>query len=398
MKRWQKNLIRVFATAMLAGILALIVISSDRLGGGALLSPTPTDTPSPTSTPTDAPTPTPTLPLNHTPTPTPRPTATPTPTEPIYPYTNIENINYTNYAGGMAEVQTESGVLTFGDHGYYTFIDLHGAEHTYRIADYLEIPDEPALDAGNWFFMGALATPNYIYAQYDYWGSMRYTFFIRVSRMGRNGRLLVYMPYDEFENYRCFTASNEFIFYIRNAIQGYEIVQADLNGENVSVVASFKENERPSGLWLKEYELVYRVKRGNDFYVEAINLNNSQLKAMKGKSTANDYIYSYDRYIYTGVVDNKLYYYDIDKGIERTVPLGKDNDVYYGEPVYFEGKLYLQYYKWNSKKTMAYVINPAAGRVEKDIELFDKLTYICGTYEKGLWTEQNGGYTRLKLK
>ncbi|MBP5184814.1 MAG: hypothetical protein J6113_06880 [Lachnospiraceae bacterium] len=398
MKRWQKNLIRIFAIAMLVGILVLIVVSSDRLGGGALISPTPTETPTPTVTPTSTPKPTPTLPPDQTPTPTPRPTSTPTPTEPIYPYTSIENINYTDYATGMSKVYTESGVLKFGDHGYYTFTDLHGAEHTYRIADYLELQDEPDLSGGSWFFMGALSTPNYVYAQYDYWGTNRYTFFVRMSRMGRNGRLLVYMPYDEFENYRCFTASNEYIFYVRNGIQGYEIVQADLNGENVSVLVTFKDNERPSGLWLKEYELVYRIKKDNDYYVQAINLNNRQIKAMKGISTANDYIYTYERYIYTGTADNKLYFYDIDKGQERTVTLGNEAGIYYGEPVYFEGRIYLQYYKWNTGKTLCYVINPLSGRVEKSIELLDKLTYICGSGEKGLWAEQNGDYTELPLK
>lgn len=394
MKKWQKIIIRVIATAVLAGVLLLLIFSSDRFGADQkpVVSPTPTVTSAPTETPSPAPSPTPT----ETPTPTPRPTATPTPTEPIYPYTDVEGINYVNYATGMSKIVTIAGELTLGDYGYYTFIDAHGAEHTYRMADYVEIEGEQ-MSEGDWFFAGALSTPNYVFAQYDYWGNERYTIFIRLTRTGRNGKMLAYMPYDEFENYRCFTASNEYIFYVRNSVQGYEIVQTDLDGNAATVLASFGEKERPSGLWCMEYELIFRLSDGENYTIAYLDLNSGKIEKAKKVSSVSEYLYVFDRAAVTGVSGQKLCYVDLDTMTEKTVALGTAKDMYYGEPVYFEGVTYLQYFNWSTKTTTALAIDLKTSRVKEDLVLADTLTYICGISDHGLMTEKNGGYEELNL-
>ncbi len=398
MKIGKKHLIRFLAVLLVAGLLVFVVLFSDGTRGR---EPAPTATQSPTATEPAA-TATPTATSRPTPTISPSPTATntpsPTPTEPVLPFTDIENINFENYAGRMNEIRMPNGTLTMGDFGYYTFKDAYGAEHTYRMADYVEIPGEDNLAEGYWFFMGALETPNYIYAQYDYFGKKEHTVFIRVSRTGRYGLMLAYMPYDEFDNYRCFTASNEYIFYVAEAEGGYEILEAGPGGEKPRRLAFFEAGEKPEGLWCMEGELIFLLKREEGEALAAINLTTEKQRIISESCECADYLYIKGTYAITGVQEGKLCVTDITDGSDASILLPEMHDIYYGEPVGAGEYIYLQYFSWQEKsKTEALEIDLKEGAVKQSLLLDQELGYLCGSDGQVIFAERDGGYVSYNI-
>ncbi len=393
MKKWQKILIRLVALAVMAGIIFFLIISSDRLRGKE-----PTPTPSPTLTPTPTPTGTPTP--TSTPTPSPRPTNTPSPTEPILPYTDVEGINYSNYAGEMAEFTLEDGKLVFGDYGYYTYYDVYGAAHTYRISDWISLDDEVSISEGNWFFGGALETPNYIYAEYDYWGKTKHTLYLRISRTGRNGILVTSMPYNEFDNYRSLTASNEYTFYVSLADGLYSIVQADADGKNPVVLGTFAEGERPFGLWCLESKLVFYTTDGKRKALKSIDLHEQTMQEIVANCNVSDYLYVSGRWAVTGVINDSLNCYNLGDGQEIRIPLfAKEvKDMYYGEPVCLENHVFIQYFNWTGKSGTSMVpVDIETLTAGSEITLSKELSYLCGCDETSLIAEKDAGYVRYDI-
>lgn len=392
MKKKQKIIIRSAALVLLVGIVVVLIISSDRIGGKNTPTPAISNTPTPEVTLAPDDTPTPTL--------TSRPTNTPTPTEPVLPYTDIEGINYNNYAGEMASVILDEGSLSFGDYGYYTYHDIYGAAHTYRISDWISLDDEVSTADGNWFFGGALQTPNYTYVEYDYWGKSKHTLYIRISRTGRNGTFVTSLPYNENNNFRNLTASNEYTFYVSSDGNKYSIMQADTDGKNPEPIGTFEEGERPFGLWCLESELVFFTEKGKKIALKTIDLHEHTIKEIAAECKVSEYLYVFGRFALTGVSDNALMCYNLDTGKQTGISLWnkKVSGIYYGEPLCTPDCVCLQYFDWSGKSgTDIIPVDPETGKAGNPVSLSEEMTYLCGVTDGAFYAEKNAEYVQYLI-
>lgn len=427
MNRSQMRLIRFLLIILLLLLALFLILSSDRLrpnqySGG----PVPTTEHSPHDK-------IPTQPSEHTPSDTePTPSAPPltgTPAKPAElfdltgsnPHTTLfqivrtestitaDSIAFSNYHNGVRNLYMDNGSMVFNDDGYYTFTGADQVPHTYRIADYIDLHElfsgQSSAEDGNWFFVGALETKDYIYAVYDFWSVDELTLFFRMDKTGRDVILVYATHYDELKNEGIFTASNEYIFYIyttydteTGAVEA-SLMQAETDGSRSGILLPLSDGYSAHHLTLTDNALIFMVTnpQGITSLVRMDTLT-QELTYIAENCRATNYLYLHKGYAIVGKSGSSLVLYHINSCEEVLIPLGEAASLSLGLPVCNTSQAYLQYFRWNADSdTSLLKLDVDGGTASPLVLQRDSLCYVTGITEDFLYAESDGSYLRFPL-
>lgn len=428
MKRSQVRLIRVLLIILLLLLAVFFILSSDRLRSNHFSDgPIPTTEHLPNVTTPD------TEPdvgnvSESGPTPTP-PTVTDVPIKPAdlfdvtgsNPHTTLfqivrtgstvscDQIAYSNYLNGVRALYYDNSSLVFKDNGYYTFAGTDGIPHTYRISDYIDLQELfsglSSAENGNWFFLGALETRDYIYAAYDFWSVDELTLFFRMDKTGRDVSLVYATQYDELKNSGIFTASNEYIFYIYNTYDAQtgaieaSLMQAESDGSRSGILLPLSDGYSAHHLSLADNALVFMVTnpQGTTSLVR-LDTRTQEITYITENCRARDYLYLHKDYAFVGKHKSTLVFYNINTCEEVLIPLGDAASLSLGQFVCNDTQAYLQYFRWNAASaTTVLRIDIDAGTASPLVLRKDSLCYVTGITKDSLYAESEGSYLQFPI-
>jgi len=429
MNRSQMRLIRFLLIILLLLLVTFLILSSDRLRPNHHSEgPVPTVEHLPHSN-------TPTRPLEPVPSdtdtePTPTiPALTEAPVKPAElfdltgsnPHTTLfqivraentitsDSIAFSNYHNGVRTLYMNNGTLVFNDDGYYTFTGTDQIPHTYRIADFIDLHElfsgQSSAEDGNWFFVGALETKNYIYVAYDFWSVDELTLFFRMDKTGRDILLVYATLYDELKNEGIFIASNEYIFYIyttydaeTGAVEA-SLMQAETDGSRSGILLPLPDGYSAHHLTATDNALIFMVThpQGNTSLVRMDSLT-QELTYITENCRATDYIYLHKDHAIVGKSGSSLVLYNINTCEEVLIPLGKAASLSLGLPVCNASQAYLQYFRWDTgSDTSLLKLDINSGTASSLVLQRDSLCYVTGITEEFLYAESDGSYLKFPL-
>ena len=319
------------------------------------------------------------------------------------------SIGFSNYHNGVRTLYTDNGSMVFNDAGYYTFTGADQIQHTYRIADYIDLHElfsgQSSSETGNWFFIGALETKDYIYVAYDFWSVDELTLFFRMDKTGRDIKLVYATLYDEFINDGIFIASNEYIFYIyttydaeTGAVES-SLMQAETDGSRSGILLPLSDGFSAHHLTLTDNALVFMVTtpQGTTSLVR-MDTQTQELTYIAENCRATDYLYLHKGYAIVGKSGSSLVLYNINTCEEVLIPLGEAASHSLGMPVCNTSQAYLQYFRWNSASdTCLLKLDVNAGTASSLVLQQNSLCYVTGITDSILYAESNGGYISFPL-
>lgn len=426
MNRTQMRIIRLLLIILLLLLAAFLILSSDRLQPNQYSKepvPTTEHFPAeqrPTSLPENnlsASEPTPVLP---------QPTVPAKPAELFdltgsNPHTTLfeivragsaitsDSIAFSNFHNGVRTLYLNNGTLGFKDDGYYIFTGADQVSHTYRITDYVDLRElfsgQSSAENGNWFFLGALETKDYIYAAYDFWSADELTLFFRMDKTGRDVMLVYATRYDELKNEGIFTASNEYIFYIyttydteTGAVEA-SLLQAETDGSRSGILLPLSDGYSAHHLTLTDNALIFMVTdpQGTTSLVRMDTVT-QKLTYIAENCRATDYLYLHDGYAIVGKSGSSLVLYNLHTCKETLIPLGEAASHSLGLPVCNASQIYLQYFRWSaSSDTTLLKLDVNAGTATPLMLQQNSLCYVTGITEDFLYAESDGNYLRFPL-
>lgn len=320
-----------------------------------------------------------------------------------------DDIFYSNYHNGVKTLYLETGTLSFADDGYYTFTGTDQVAHKYRISDYVDFRELfsglSSANDGDWFFLGALETRDYIYVSYDFWSVDELTLFFRMDKTGLDVSLVYATRYDELQNQGIFTASNEYLFYFystRDAQTGaieVSLMQAETDGSKSTILLPLSDGYSAHHLTLTENAIVFMVTNPQGVTsLVRMNTLNQELTYITEKCRATDYLYLYQDYACVGKSGSSLVFYQLSTCAEILVPLGDASSNSLGLPVCNNSQFYLQYFRWKANSdTTLLRINPSTGTAESIVLINKELCYVTGITDDSLYAEANGSYSSYPL-
>lgn len=427
MNRTQIRLLRFLLIILLLLFAVFLILSSDRLHSAPYSEgPVPTtehrpqddiSTPPLEETPTDS-GPTPVAPVVTTPPAKPAELFDLTGSNPHTTLFQIvrtgttvtsDSIGFSNFNNGVRNLYLSNGKLNFRDNGYYTFTGADQVPHTYRISDYIDLQElfsgQSSAENGNWFFLGALETKNYIYAAYDFWSADELTLFFRMDKTGRDARLVYAAHYDEQINSGIFTASNEYIFYVYNtfdtqtgAIEA-SILQAETDGSKSGILLPLSDGYSAHHLTLTDNALIFMVTTPQGITsLVRMDTQTQELTYIAENCRASDYLYLHKDYAIVGKSGASLVLYNINTCAEMLIPLGEAASLSLGLPVCNDSHAYLQYFRWNAASdTTLLRLEVDEGIASSVVLQPNALCYVTGITEDFLSAESDGGYLSFPL-
>lgn len=322
---------------------------------------------------------------------------------------SVDGINYSNYFNGVKTLYLNNGEITFSDQGYYTVTGTDGVPHTYRIADYADLTELfsglSSAAEGNWFFLGALETKDYIYVAYDFWSADELTLFFRMDKTGHDAVLVYATHYNEQQNEGIFTASNEYIFYIyttHDSMTGAtetSLIQAELDGSKSGILLPLPDGYSAHHLTLADNALFFFVTdpQGMTSLVRMDTLT-QKLTYVAEQSRADDYLFLHQNFALVGKSGTSLVLYNLNTCEEVLLPLGEAASRSLGLPTCNNTQAYLQYFSWNaSSDTTLLKLDIPAGTAAPLVLQQKKLCYVTGITDEFLYAESDGGYIRFPL-
>jgi len=318
-----------------------------------------------------------------------------------------DRIAYSNYLNGVRSLYYDDSSLIFKDDGYYTFTGTDTVPHTYRIADYIDLQELfsglSSAENGNWFFLGALETRDYIYAAYDFWSVDELTLFFRMDKTGRDVSLVYATRYDELKNSGIFTASNEYIFYIYNTYDAQtgaieaSLMQAETDGSRSGILLPLSDGYSAHHLSLTDNALIFMVTtpQGTTALIR-MDTQTQKLTYIAENCRATDYLYLHKGYAIVGKSGSSLVLYNINTCEELLIPLGEAASRSLGLPVCNDSQAYLQYFNWNAASdTTLLKLDVNAGTSAPVVLQQRDLCYVTGITEDFLYAESEGSYLRF---
>lgn len=316
-------------------------------------------------------------------------------------------IQYTNFYNGLTTLNMKDGSLQFNDSGYYTYTDSANIAHTYRIADYVDLSGlfsgKSSAEEGDWFFLGALETPDYIYVYYDFWGADELSLYFRMNRDGQ-GTILIYAAlYNEQSNDGIFTASNETIFYIyttndsETGLIESSLMQAETDGSKSGILLSLPDGYTAHHLGLVENAVVFFVTspEGKTSLLR-LDTQNKKLAYISETCKIADYLCIYQHYAITGILSSSLIAYNLQTGEELSIPLPYASS--YSLPVCNGIHLFLQPLQWNiASPTTVIPIHPETRTADTAVTLHPSLCYVSGIDDTRLFAESDGTYMTFPI-
>ena len=427
MNRKQMRLLRFLFIILLLLLAVFLVLSSDRFRSLPYSGdPIPNTEHSPMSDleqfePTD--------PLSGTATPVLTPSPTPPAAKPAdlfdvtgsNPHTTLfhivrtgsavttEGINYSNYFNGVKTLYLTDSEITFSDNGYYTVTDADRVPHTYRISDYADLSELfsglSSVTEGNWFFLGALETKDYLYVAYDFWSADELTLFFRMEKNGQGAVLVYATHYNEQQNEGIFAAANEYIFYIyttRDTVTGAteaSLIQAEPDGSKSGILLPLPDGYSAQHLTLADNALFFFVTdpQGTTALVRMDTLT-QELTYVTEKSRATDYLFLHKDFAIVGKSGTSLVLYNLKTCEELLIPLGDAASQSLALPVCNEAQAYLQYFRWNANADTTLLRLDIETKTATPLVLQkNALCYVSGITDDFLYAESDGGYRKFPL-
>lgn len=427
MNRTQIRLLRFLLIILLLLLAAFLILSSDRLQSAPYSQgPVPTTEHQPQddiSTPPVEELPTTSEP---TPTPSPVPSAQAKPAELFdltgsNPHTTLfqivrtgtpitrDSIVFSNFNNGVRNLYLSNGKFAFRDDGYYTFTGADQVGHTYRISDYIDLQElfsgQSSAENGNWFFLGALETRDYIYVAYDFWSADELTLFFRMDKTGQDARLVYAAHYNEQINSGIFTASNEYIFYVYNTFDAQtgaieaSILQAETDGSKSGILLPLADGYSAHHLTLTDNALIFMVTTPEGVTsLVRLDTQTQKLTYIAENCRASDYLYLHKDYAIVGQSGSSLVLYNISTCAEMLIPLGEAASLSLGLPVCTDSHAYLQYFRWNASSDTTLLRLDVDEGIASSVTLQQsELCYVTGITEDFLYAESDGGYLSFPL-
>lgn len=320
-----------------------------------------------------------------------------------------DGINYSNYFNGVKTLYLDNSEITFSDHGYYTVTGADRVPHTYRISDYADFTELfsglSSATEGNWFFLGALETKDYLYVAYDFWSVDELTLFFRMDKTGHDAVLVYATNYNEKQNEGIFAAANEYIFYIyttRDTVTGAteaSLIQAEPDGSKSGILLPLPDGYSAKNLTLADDALFFFVTdpQGTTALVRMDTLT-QKLTYVAEKSRATDYLFLHKNFAIVGKSGSSLVLYDLTTCEEVLIPLGDAASQSLALPICNESQAYLQYFRWNANSDTTLLRLDVDNKVAEPLVLQkNDLCYVSGITDDFLYAESEGGYRKFPL-
>lgn len=309
------------------------------------------------------------------------------------------NINYFNYFNHMPVVSTRYGIFEFNYDGNYSFINSQtGILEQYHIRDMIPVSNyfsEQSL-LEDWYFVGAIQTENYVYVKYDYLGSAKLSFFVRINADGTDSSVCIAVPYLSQENLNSFTAAQNCIYFTfvtwENDTAIVSLILADSNGENGRVIYTFEPDTFISNLYPQDNTLYFLQTKDNETSLIQMDTITLTQTVLLDKCTA-DFLYVFNDIILLSSDDTSISYYNKTTQRIDTLVITKQSELVFSVPLFAYDTVYVALYSLNNPSPTKLVpIDFVNKKVGEPIVYDNTYYHSLGIVDGILYTEYGNSF------
>lgn len=318
--------------------------------------------------------------------------------------TEVGTINYFNYRNRLPFLSTEQGNLEFDYNGGYSFTDFITNQKTqYHIGDFISasIYSQGMIDYNNWYFMGALKTSHGVYVHYDYLGSLKMSFFIRMEFDGSQPDVCASVPYISQEPLNAFTATETGIYFTyviwKDDVAETSLIYANPDGSDARIIYTFEPEQYVSYLFPAEQKLYFLCASEQNVDLMEFETETRNLSSLLSDSKA-DFLYVVNDYCIISADTGTLTSYNMRQKRSETITITSKEQTTFSAPFYDQGMIYVAVYSLDhSSPTQLYPILLEERSIGKMIQLSDSFYYCLGISNGIVYTENGPSYRFFEL-